>query len=51
LFLFARLTSDSMFAYLLQEPFASVTSCSQLPSCTRHWKRFIACLFLESVKC
>jgi len=50
-FLFARLTSDQMFAYYVQEPCASAMSYSRLPSFNHHGKCFFGCLFLESVKC
>jgi len=44
LFLFVRLTSDHIFAYLSPETIASALSYSRPPSCNRHEKRFFRLL-------
>jgi len=58
LFLFSRLTSGHIFAYsshrqiLLQQCFIlRKTRASRIPSCSRHGKRFFACMFFDSIKC
>ena len=42
--------SDHMFAYYVQESYASAMSYSRLHSFINNGKCYFACLFLESVK-